>query len=191
MTTSKSIALSIVFLLVALATSSPLFAQGRGRVPVVPSPQSQDPGRFPGFPPNAGVGQPANLPQPNENANPRALDAPAVEGQAVVAAGAPAAADQLARTPRLADRLAGLLGVESLTTEPDGFRNLGLFVATVQVSSNVEGTTFDGLKALMLEGDGMSLGQAIQAETEMNADDAADAAEEAGEQAEELIEETS
>jgi hypothetical protein len=100
------------------------------------------------------------------------------------------ATDQLARTPALASRLAGILGVESLTVEPEGFRNLGQFVATVQVSRNVEGTTFEGLKTLMLEGDGMSLGEAIQAESSIPPDEAEELALDAMVAAEVVISET-
>lgn len=177
-----------------LTAGAPLFAQrGRG-VPNLP-PQSRVPeGRFPGFPPNAGVGQPADVGRPAtlppDQANPRASEGGAIPDQPLGAA--PTVADQLGRNERLSTRLAEMLGVgdTGLTTEPDGFRNLGLFVATVNVSSHVEGTTFDGLKAAMLD-DGMSLGEAIQAETAMSADDATEAAEDATEEATEIIEETS
>lgn len=177
-----------------LTAGAPLFAQrGRG-VPNLP-PQSRVPaGRFPGFPPNAGVGQPADVGQPTtlppDQANPRASEGGTIPDQPL--AGAPTTGDQLSRNTRLSARLAEMLGVAEtgLTTEPDGFGNLGLFVATVNVSSHVEGTTFDGLKAAMLD-DGMSLGEAIQAETALSESEAAEAAEEATEEATEIIEETS
>jgi pyruvoyl-dependent arginine decarboxylase (PvlArgDC) len=47
-----------------------------------------------------------------------------------------------------------------LMTAADGFRNLGQFVAAVNVSNNL-GVSFTALKAKMVD-DGMSLGQAIQ-----------------------------
>ena len=105
------------------------------------------------------------------------------------------AVDQLARTPKLAERLEQMMSPlpenTTLSDLADGFSNLGLFVAAVQVSNNVEGVTFDGLKTNILDGDGMSLGEAIQAETELNLDQANQAANEAEEQAEELIDENS
>lgn len=175
--------------LLALGTGSSIYAQGRGRVPNVPSPQSQNSGRFPGLPPNAGVGQPAGV-GGREVPDRPSVRPEAVPGGAPELTGRLSATDQLARTPALASRLAGILGVESLTVEPEGFRNLGQFVATVQVSRNVEGTTFEGLKTLMLEGDGMSLGEAIQAESSIPPDEAEELALEAMVAAEVVISET-
>ena len=185
----KAAIIPLVALAFVLAANAPLYSQGRG-VPRGPSPQGPSQGRFPGFPPNAGAGRPDALPAPNGNANPRALEP---SGQPT-ATGVPVVTDQLDRTPRLAERLAGQLGVDTLTSEPDGFRNLGQFVAAVQVSSNVEGTTFDGLKTRMLGDDvtdPVSLGEAIQAETALTAEEAAAAAEQAEQQAQDLIDETS
>ena len=187
-------------MILALTASIPVYSQGRGRIPQVP-PQSQDPGRFPGFPPNAGVGQPEApgqpplaVPQPNENANPGAFDGAANAGLQPDVQASASAVDQLSRVPRLAERLEGMVTLgegQTLADLADGFPNLGLFVAAVHVSNNVEGATFDGLKANMLEGDGMSLGEAIQAETELEAALASEAAVQAEDQAEELIDETS
>jgi hypothetical protein len=64
--------------------------------------------------------------------------------------------------PRLADRLRREFRDGDLMLGADGFRNLGQFVAAVNVSNN-HGIPFSTLKARMV-GDGMSLGQAIQAE---------------------------
>lgn len=176
----------LVALALLLAANAPLYSQGRGR----PAPQVPSQGRVPSIPPNAGQGRPDTLPQPNANANPRALEP---SGQPA-ATGVPVVSDPLVRTPRLAERLAGQLGVTELTIEPDGFRNLGQFVAAVQVSSNVEGTTFEGLKTRLLGDettDPVSLGEAIQAETALSAEEAAAAAETAEQQAQDLIDETS
>ena len=185
----KSAILPLLTLAFLLSVDAPLYSQGRG-VPRGPSPQGPSQGRFPGFPPNAGAGRPDAIPPPNTNANPRALEP---SGQPITT-GVPVVTDQLVRTPRLAERLAGQLGVDVLTTEPEGFRNLGQFVAAVQVSSNVEGTTFDGLKTRMLGDettDAVSLGEAIQAETALSAEEAAAAAETAEQQAQDVIDETS
>ena len=197
MTISKRRAISLVALIVMLAASTPAFAQRGGRgAPSLPSQSRVPAGRFPGFPPNAGIGQPADIGQPAklppDRADSRAVDAVA-NGSRPELAGAGAVADQLDRNERLSNQLADMLGVSEpgLTTEPDGFRNLGLFVAAVQVSNRVEGTTFEGLKANMLEGDGMSLGKAIREETAMSEAEAAEAATEAAEAAAEIIEETS
>jgi hypothetical protein len=43
------------------------------------------------------------------------------------------------------------------------FRNLGQFVAAAHVADNNPNFTFDELKAKMLDGEGMSLGEAIRA----------------------------
>lgn len=183
----------VLSLVMMLSASAPLFAQRGGRgTPALP-PQSRVPeGRFPGFPPNAGVGQPPNpgqpptVPEPHEQTNPSDGFQPDTQSAT--------ATDLISRTPRLADRLAGMLGVEKLTTEPDGFRNLGLFVAAVEVSNHVEGATFEGLKIRLLGDettDPMSLGEAIQNETSLNETEASAAAEQANAEAEEIIEETS
>lgn len=195
-TTTKRSRFFTLAIILTLTAGTPLLAQrGRG-APQLPGQSRVPPDRFPGFPPNAGVGQPDTAGRPDslpDAANPRGGDAPGdeVHGQQPdLTPTPPSATDQLSRTPELAGRLAGMLGVDSLTTEPDGFRNLGLFVAAVQVSSHVEGTTFAGLKDNMLNGD-MSLGEAIQEETGMSEDDANDAAQEASDEADEIIEENS
>lgn len=186
--------------ILALAAGVSVYGQGRGRIPQAP-PQSQDPGRFPGFPPNAGAGQPETpgqppigIPQPDENADPRAFDGAANAGLEPDLQASASAVDQLSRVPRLAERLEGMVTLgegQTLADLAGGFPNLGLFVAAVHVSNNVEGTTFDGLKTHMLDGDGMSLGEAIQTETDLDAGQANEAAGQAENQAEELIDETS
>lgn len=68
---------------------------------------------------------------------------------------------QLARHPRLASKLTGLLPAETdLSAAASGFRNLGQFVAAVHVSSNL-GISFSALKTEMVDHE-LSLGQAIQ-----------------------------
>jgi hypothetical protein len=175
-----------------------VYGQGRGLPPQVPA----NPGRgnFPGIPPNAGAGRPeapgqspVAAPGPNENAGGPAVDGPALAG-VETAVGPASAVDQLARVPRLAARLEGMVTLPPETTLADladGFRNLGQFVAAVQVSNNLEGVTFEGLRMHMLDGEGMSLGQAIQTETALSEEAAGEAASDATEQAEQLIEETS
>ena len=180
--------ISFGLLISMFAVSGAIYGQGRGRPPQVPS-QSQGRGRYPGFPTNAGLGQPTTLPEPNENANGAANAGLQPDVQST------SAVDQLARAPKLADRLEQMMSPltenTTLSDLADGFSNLGLFVAAVQVSNNVEGVTFDGLKTNILDGDGMSLGEAIQAETDLNLDQANQVANEAEEQAEELIDENS
>lgn len=191
---SKMMSLAVVGGLLIVGGSA--YGQGRGLPPQVPS--NPGPGNFPGFPPNAGAGRPESpgrppldVPGPNENANPNAGGGPLVVEPAVESA---SAVDQLARVPRLAERLEGMVTLPPETTLADladGFPNLGLFVAAVQVSNNLEGVTFEGLKMHMLDGEGMSLGQAIQTETALSEAAAGEAAQEAAEQAEELIEDSS
>ena len=73
------------------------------------------------------------------------------------------AADQLARNEHLSARLQRMLpeGAD-LQNEAAGFRNLGQFVAAVNVSKNLD-VPFDELKAEMLGPSDGSLGRAIQA----------------------------
>jgi Skp family chaperone for outer membrane proteins len=73
------------------------------------------------------------------------------------------AADQLARNEHLSARLQQMLpeGAD-LQNEAAGFRNLGQFVAAVNVSKNLD-VPFDELKAEMLGPSDGSLGRAIQA----------------------------
>jgi hypothetical protein len=69
--------------------------------------------------------------------------------------------EKLQKNTKLADRLEGRLpkGAD-LMEAADGFKNLGQFVAAVNVSSNL-GLDFEKLKTAMVD-DGRSLGQAIQ-----------------------------
>jgi outer membrane biosynthesis protein TonB len=70
--------------------------------------------------------------------------------------------EKLKKNTNLAAKLAGQLPAGTdLMTAAAGFRNLGQFVAAVNVSNNL-GVSFTQLKAKMVTG-GMSLGQAIQA----------------------------
>ena len=70
---------------------------------------------------------------------------------------------KLQKNTNLADKLSGRVppGTD-LMLASDGFRNLGQFVAAVNVSNNL-GIPFADLKARMVN-DGLSLGQAIKAE---------------------------
>ena len=69
--------------------------------------------------------------------------------------------ERLQKNTKLADRLEGRLpkGAD-LIEAAEGFKNLGQFVAAVNVSSNL-GLDFEKLKTAMVD-DGRSLGQAIQ-----------------------------
>lgn len=69
--------------------------------------------------------------------------------------------ERLQKNANLAQRLEGRLPAgTNLMDAADGFRNLGQFVAAVNVSSNL-GLDFTKLKVAMVD-DGRSLGQAIQ-----------------------------
>jgi len=69
---------------------------------------------------------------------------------------------KLQKNTNLANKLQGRLpGGTDLMTASSGFRNLGQFVAAVNVSNNL-GIPFAQLKTRMVD-DGMSLGQSIQA----------------------------
>lgn len=67
---------------------------------------------------------------------------------------------KLERNTKLADRLQTQLKGLDVMTAAEGFRNLGQFVAAVNVSSNHK-LSFTELKTLMVD-KGMSLGQALQ-----------------------------
>jgi hypothetical protein len=69
--------------------------------------------------------------------------------------------ERLQKNTKLAERLEGRLpkGTD-LMEAADGFKNLGQFVAAVNVSSNLR-LDFEKLKTAMVD-DGRSLGQAIQ-----------------------------
>ncbi len=70
---------------------------------------------------------------------------------------------KLQKNTNLASKLEGRLPMgTNLMNAAEGFRNLGQFVAAVNVSNNL-GISFTELKSRMVD-DGMSLGQAIQAE---------------------------
>ena len=70
---------------------------------------------------------------------------------------------KLEKNTNLADKLAGRLPQgTNLIAAAEGFRNLGQFVAAVNVSNNL-GISFTELKSRMVD-EGMSLGQAIKAE---------------------------
>ena len=70
---------------------------------------------------------------------------------------------KLQKNTKLAQKLEGRLPPNTdVMLAAEGFRNLGQFVAAVNVSNNL-GLTFTELKARMVD-DGMSLGQAIKAE---------------------------
>ena len=72
----------------------------------------------------------------------------------------------------------------------DGFREVGLFVAAVRVSDNVEGTTFEGLKVRLLGDDTtepVALRDAIQDEAALSDTEASVAAGEAIQEANELV----
>jgi hypothetical protein len=69
---------------------------------------------------------------------------------------------KLQRNTNLAEKLSSRLpqGTD-LMTASEGFRNLGQFVAAVNVSNNLPGVKFTDLKTRMVD-EGMSLGQALQ-----------------------------
>ena len=72
---------------------------------------------------------------------------------------------KLEKNTKLAEKLLGRMppgtDLAGLIDAAEGFRNLGQFVAAVNVSYNHPGITFDALKTLMVD-EHMSLGQALQ-----------------------------
>lgn len=73
----------------------------------------------------------------------------------------------LQQNKNLSSKLSAILAKQGLSTTeiqqaPNGFRNLGQFVAAVHVSQNL-GIPLAQLKSYMMSGHGHSLGQAIQA----------------------------
>jgi hypothetical protein len=68
---------------------------------------------------------------------------------------------KLVKNTNLADKLRTRLPGVDLLTAAEGFKNLGQFVAAVNVSANHPGVEFMDLKTRMVD-QGMSLGQALQ-----------------------------
>jgi hypothetical protein len=116
---------------------------GRGAAPTVGQGRSSTTGR------PATAGRPA---QSSTNAG-----KPEIAGQ-------PTIGDRLTRDRGLGMQLQKLFpeGTDLVEASKD-FRNLGQFVAAAHVADNNPNVTFDELKAKMLEGNGMSLGEAIHA----------------------------
>ena len=115
------------------------------------------------IPTNAGQGRPTTAGRPDGVGRSAGATNKANAGTPD-ATGKPTIADQLTRDHGLATQLQKLFpkGTD-LVAKSDGFTNLGLFVAAAHVAANNPNFTFDQLKAKMLDGHGMTLGQAIHA----------------------------
>jgi hypothetical protein len=132
-----------------MMASAPAIAgqHGRGGAPPPKPPQASHPQK------------PATVPHPAQ---------PTTHGQSEEHAGTKSATSKpgtvqqkLQQNTNLADKLQGRLPAGTdLMTASSGFRNLGQFVAAVNVSNNLPGVSFAALKTRMVDGD-MSLGQAI------------------------------
>jgi hypothetical protein len=121
-------------------------------------------------PTNAGQGRSATAGRPDTAGRPATVGQASTSGKSNTNAGKPdttgrpTIADQLTRDHGLATQLQKLFPMDTdLVAASDGFKNLGLFVAAAHVADNNPNFTFDELKAKMLDGDGMSLGDAIHA----------------------------
>jgi hypothetical protein len=143
--------------LVLTGMSADLYAQsgaagGRGPAPTVGQGRASTAGR-PGT-----AGQPATTGRAGTS-GPSSTNAGKPE-----TAGGPTIGDQLTRDRGLAVQLQKLFPTGTdLVAASEGFRNLGQFVAAAHVADNNPNFTFDQLKAKMLEGEGMSLGEATYA----------------------------
>lgn len=106
-------------------------------------------------------GRPATAGKPAAH-QPRAPKADNPSGKSTGTTGRTTVSDQLGRNTNLATKLQGILPAGTDVQKASaGFKNLGQFVAAAHVSQNLD-IPFDTLKGRMINGDGMSLGQAIQ-----------------------------
>jgi hypothetical protein len=114
-------------------------------------------------PTHAGQGRPATAGRPDGAGRPAgATGKPTTTGKPD-SAGRPTIADQLSRDHGLATQLAKLFPDGKIPDPGDDFKTLGEFVSAAHVAHNNDNFTFEELAAKMHDGDGMSLGAAIQA----------------------------
>ena len=115
-------------------------------------------------PTNAGQGRPATAGRPDTAGRPAgATGKPTTTSGKPDSAGRPTIADRLSRDHGLAAQLQKLMPNANLVALSEKFDNLGQFVAAMHVADNNPNFTFEQLETKMHEGDGMSLGAAIQA----------------------------
>jgi hypothetical protein len=115
-------------------------------------------------PTHAGQGRPATAGRPDTAGRPAtAPTKPTTQGGKPDSAGRPTIADQLSRDHGLATQLAKLFPDGKIPDPGDDFKSLGEFVSAAHVAYNNDNFTFEELTAKMHEGEGMSLGAAIQA----------------------------
>jgi hypothetical protein len=114
-------------------------------------------------PANLGQGRPTTAGRPDTAGRPAAAGKPTTTSGKPDSTGRPTITDQLSRDHGLAVQLKKQFPDVDLVTASDGFDNLGLFVAALHVADNNPNFTFEDLAAKMHDGDGMSLGKAIQA----------------------------
>ena len=115
-------------------------------------------------PTHVGHGRPATAGRPETAGRPAgATGKPTTTSGKPDSTGRPTIADQLSRDHGLATQLQKLFPMGTdLVKASDGFDNLGQFVAAAHVADNNPNFTFEELAAKMHDGDGMSLGKAIQ-----------------------------
>jgi hypothetical protein len=114
-------------------------------------------------PTHVGQGRPTDAGRPDTAGRPAGATGKPTTAGKPDATGRPTIADQLSREHGLATQLKKQFPDIDLGTASEGFDNLGLFVAALHVGDNNPNFTFEDLAAKMHEGDGMSLGAAIQA----------------------------
>ena len=115
-------------------------------------------------PTHVGQGRPATAGRPDTAGRPAGETGKPTTTGRPESAGRPTIADQLSRDHGLATQLQKLFPADTdLVKASEGFNNLGQFVAAAHVANNNPNFTFDELAAKMHDGDGMSLGKAIQA----------------------------
>ena len=115
-------------------------------------------------PTHAGQGRPATAGRPDTAGRPaHATGKPTTTTGKPESAGKPTIAARLSGDHGLAAQLEKLFpdGTD-LVAMSDGFKNLGQFVAAAHVANNNPNISFEDLAAKMHEGNGMSLGAAIQ-----------------------------
>jgi hypothetical protein len=116
----------------------------------------------PSAPTQAGQGRPATAGRPDGAGRPATTGKPTTTSGKPESTGRPTIADQLSRDHGLAVQLKKQFPDINLAAASAEFDNLGLFVAALHVADNNPNFTFEQLEAAMHDGDGMSLGRAIQ-----------------------------
>ena len=114
-------------------------------------------------PTHVGQGRPATAGRPDTAGRPAGATGKPTTTAKPESAGRPTIPEQLARDHGLATQLQKLFPDGKIPDVSEDFKSLGEFVSAAHVAYNNPNFTFEELAAKMHDGDGMSLGKAIQA----------------------------